>query len=129
CPGAREGRARRGRRGRGLGPGGPGHPARARPPRRRPHPRPHDEGAAQGRDARAAGDAAGLIYLGTSAFAAEVLELLPRPELVVTRPDAPKGRGRRLAAPPVADTARELGIEVLQPEDVNAVELPPGDVV
>jgi methionyl-tRNA formyltransferase len=70
-----------------------------------------------------------LIYLGTSAFAAEVLQLLPPPELVVTRPDAPRGRGRRLAAPPVADTARELGIEVIQPEDVNAIELPPGDVV
>jgi methionyl-tRNA formyltransferase len=73
-----------------------------------------------------------LIYLGTSAFAAEVLKLLAethRPELVVTRPDAPRGRGRRLAAPPVADTARELGIDVVQPEDVNAIELPPGDVV
>jgi methionyl-tRNA formyltransferase len=70
-----------------------------------------------------------LIYLGTSAFAAEVLKLLPAPELVVTRPDAPKGRGRRLHAPPVAETARELGIDVLQPEDVNAVELPHGDVV
>jgi methionyl-tRNA formyltransferase len=70
-----------------------------------------------------------LIYLGTSAFAAEVLKLLPPPELVVTRPDAPRGRGRRLAAPPVADAARELGIDVVQPEDVNAIELPPGDVV
>jgi methionyl-tRNA formyltransferase len=70
-----------------------------------------------------------LIYLGTSAFAAEVLKLLAPPELVVTRPDAPRGRGRRLAAPPVADTARELGIRVVQPEDVNTIELPPGDVV
>ena len=70
-----------------------------------------------------------MIYLGTSAFAAEVLKLLPAPELVVTRPDAPKGRGRRLAAPPVAETARELGVDVLQPEDVNAIELPAGDVV
>ena len=70
-----------------------------------------------------------MIYLGTSAFAAEVLKLLPAPELVVTRPDAPRGRGRRLAAPPVADAARELGIDVLQPEDVNAIKLPPGDVV
>jgi methionyl-tRNA formyltransferase len=70
-----------------------------------------------------------VIYLGTSAFAAAVLRLLPPPELVVTRPDAPRGRGRRLAAPPVAETARELGIEVLQPEDVNAVDLPAGDVV
>jgi methionyl-tRNA formyltransferase len=72
-----------------------------------------------------------LIYLGTSAFAAEVLKLLAethRPDLVVTRPDRPKGRGRRLQSPPVADTARELGIDLLQPEDVNATELPPGDV-
>ena len=70
-----------------------------------------------------------MIYLGTSAFAASVLKLLPPPEIVVTRPDAPKGRGRRLTAPPVADAARELGIDVLQPEDVNAIELPPGDLV
>ena len=72
-----------------------------------------------------------MIYLGTSAFAASVLKLLSathRPELVVTRPDRPKGRGRRLASPPVADAARELGIDLVQPEDVNATELPPGDV-
>ncbi len=73
-----------------------------------------------------------MIYLGTSGFAAEVLRRLAgshRPDLVVTRPDAPRGRGRRLAAPPVAETAREMGVDVLQPEDVNAIELPPGDHV
>ncbi|WP_205698664.1 methionyl-tRNA formyltransferase [Conexibacter sp. SYSU D00693] len=63
------------------------------------------------------------VYLGTSDFAAAVLRRLAgsphRPSLVVTRPDAPKGRGRKLAPPPVADTARELGIEVFQPASVN----------
>jgi methionyl-tRNA formyltransferase len=63
------------------------------------------------------------VYLGTSEFAAEVLRALAasphRPALVVTRPDRPRGRGRRLAAPPVADAARELGIAVDQPESVN----------
>jgi methionyl-tRNA formyltransferase len=63
------------------------------------------------------------VYLGTSSFAAAVLRRLAesphRPQLVVTRPDRPRGRGRRLAAPPVADTARELGIELYQPESVN----------
>jgi methionyl-tRNA formyltransferase len=63
------------------------------------------------------------VYLGTSAFAASVLRTLAgsshRPALVVTRPDRPAGRGRRLAAPPVADAARELGIELDQPESVN----------
>ncbi len=63
------------------------------------------------------------IYLGTSAFAAAVLERLAesphRPTLVVTRPDRPRGRGRRMAAPPVADAARRLGLELCQPESVN----------
>jgi methionyl-tRNA formyltransferase len=64
------------------------------------------------------------VYLGTSEFAATVLDRLAasphKPLLVVTRPDAPRGRGRKLAAPPVADTARLLDIDVFQPEDVNS---------
>ena len=65
-------------------------------------------------------------YLGTSAFAAAVLERLAatdhRPALVVTRPDRAAGRGRKLAAPPVADTARALGLDVFQPESINTDE-------
>ena len=38
-----------------------------------------------------------------------------RPRLVVTRPDAKQGRGQKLAPPPVAVLARELGIEVSSP--------------
>ncbi len=64
------------------------------------------------------------VYLGTSEFAATVLDRLAasahRPQLVVTRPDAPRGRGRKLAAPPVAERAELLGIEVFQPDDVNS---------
>jgi methionyl-tRNA formyltransferase len=64
------------------------------------------------------------VYLGTSDFAAAVLDRLAhsdhRPALVITRPDAPKGRGRALSAPPVAVKARALGIELDQPESVNA---------
>jgi methionyl-tRNA formyltransferase len=63
------------------------------------------------------------VYLGTSDFAAAVLARLAqsehRPALVVTRPDAPKGRGRAVSPPPVAETARALGIEVDQPASVN----------
>ena len=63
------------------------------------------------------------VYLGTSEFAAAVLRRLAdsphRPVLVVTRPDRPRGRGRKLAPPPVAETARELGLELAQPETVN----------
>jgi methionyl-tRNA formyltransferase len=63
------------------------------------------------------------VYLGTSEFAADVLRTLAdsphRPQLVITRPDRPRGRGRRLASPPVADAARELGIDLDQPGSVN----------
>jgi methionyl-tRNA formyltransferase len=63
------------------------------------------------------------VYLGTSVFAAAVLERLAAsdhaPALVVTRPDRPRGRGQRLQAPPVAVTARALGLALAQPEDVN----------
>ncbi len=66
------------------------------------------------------------VYLGTSDFAAAVLERLAgsphRPALVVTRPDAPKGRGRAVRPPPVADTARALGLEIDQPASVNDAE-------
>ena len=66
------------------------------------------------------------VYLGTSEFAAEVLARLAlsphRPQLVVTRPDRPAGRGRKVSSPPVAEAARRLGIATTQPEDVNGAE-------
>jgi methionyl-tRNA formyltransferase len=62
-------------------------------------------------------------YLGTSDFAAAVLRRLAgsphRPALVVAPPDRPRGRGRLSGAPPVATLATELGIDLLQAEDVN----------
>jgi methionyl-tRNA formyltransferase len=66
-------------------------------------------------------------FLGTSAFAAAVLDRLAasdhRPALVVTRPDRPAGRGRVLTPPPVATLSRELGLDVIQPEAVNTEEV------
>ena len=63
------------------------------------------------------------VYLGTSEFAAVVLRRLAgsrhRPLLVVTPPDRPRGRGRRSGSPPAAAAAAELGIELLQAENVN----------
>ncbi len=62
-------------------------------------------------------------YLGTSAFAATVLERLAgsahRPTLAIAPPDRPRGRGRHSGAPPTAALAAELGIELLQVENVN----------
>jgi methionyl-tRNA formyltransferase len=63
------------------------------------------------------------VYLGTSEFAVAVLERLAatvhRPVLVVTRPDRPRGRGRKVGPPPVAEAAGRLGLELFQPESVN----------
>jgi methionyl-tRNA formyltransferase len=65
-------------------------------------------------------------YLGTSGFAATVLRRLAesshRPALVVTPPDRPRGRGQKLASPPAAEAARELGLELHQARDVNSPE-------
>lgn len=65
----------------------------------------------------------GLVYFGTSQFAAEVIIALAdgpwRPALVVSRPDARQGRGRALAPPAAAATAQHLGLPLLQPEEVN----------
>jgi methionyl-tRNA formyltransferase len=66
------------------------------------------------------------VYLGTSDFAVQVLRRLAdsphKPVLVVTRPDRPKGRGRKLQSPPVADAARLMGLPVYQPDSVNSDE-------
>jgi methionyl-tRNA formyltransferase len=67
-------------------------------------------------------------FLGTSEFAAAVLRGLAasrhRPLLVVTPPDRRRGRGRQTQPPPAAVVADELGIELLQAEDVNAAPAP-----
>ncbi|MFG2453404.1 methionyl-tRNA formyltransferase [Streptomyces sp. NPDC048512] len=61
-----------------------------------------------------------LVFAGTPEVAVPALDALiasGRHEVaaVVTRPDAPAGRGRRLVASPVAVRAEEAGIEVLKP--------------
>ena len=66
------------------------------------------------------------VYLGTSEFAAVVLERLAasphRPALVVTRPDRRRGRGQHVSPPPVALRARELGLDVIQPDQLHEPE-------
>ena len=60
-----------------------------------------------------------LVFAGTPQTAVPALEALlaSRHEVVavVTRPDAPAGRGRKVEASPVARRAAEAGIEVLTP--------------
>ncbi|UCM86781.1 methionyl-tRNA formyltransferase [Streptomyces marincola] len=61
-----------------------------------------------------------LVFAGTPEVAVPALDALLASErhevvAVVTRPDAPAGRGRRLVRSPVAERADEAGIEVLTP--------------
>src|SRR6476646_7605028 len=61
-----------------------------------------------------------LVFAGTPEVALPALEAIAgsRHELVgvVTRPDAPAGRGRKLVASPVGRRAEELGVPVLKPD-------------
>ena len=61
-----------------------------------------------------------LVFAGTPEVAVPALEAVAasRHDLVgvVTRPDAPAGRGRRLLASPVGLRAEELGVPVLKPD-------------
>ncbi|MFJ6213710.1 methionyl-tRNA formyltransferase [Streptomyces sp. NPDC092296] len=61
-----------------------------------------------------------LVFAGTPEVAVPALEALLASDrhqvvAVVTRPDAPAGRGRRLVASPAAQRAEAAGIEVLKP--------------
>ena len=60
-----------------------------------------------------------LAVAATAPFGADVLERLAASHEIaylLTRPDAPRGRGRKLAPPPAKETATRLGIPVHQPE-------------
>src|SRR5690625_3719688 len=68
-----------------------------------------------------------LVFMGTPDFAVPSLEILARngytPVAVVTGPDKPRGRGRRVSPTPVKEAAAGLGIDtILQPESVRDPE-------
>lgn len=61
-----------------------------------------------------------VVFAGTPEVALPALDAVAASDHelvgVVTRPDAPAGRGRRLVASPVAQRAEELGVPVLKPD-------------
>jgi len=67
-----------------------------------------------------------LVFMGTPEFAVpslrKLVDLGEQVVTVVTQPDRPKGRGQRLAAPPIKLLATALSIPVLQPAKVRAPE-------
>jgi methionyl-tRNA formyltransferase len=69
----------------------------------------------------------------TAPFGADLLERLAAGHDIafcLTRPDRPRGRGRRVAPPPAKEIAERLGIPVIQPPRLDAaVELPAETIV
>ena len=64
-----------------------------------------------------------LVFCGTPGFAVPALEALARAgftvDLVVTRPDKPKGRGMEMAVSPVKQAALSLELPVAQPDTIK----------
>ena len=67
-----------------------------------------------------------IVFMGTPEFAVPALKaLLEGPNqvvAVVTQPDRPKGRGRKLMPSPIKVLAKKAGIAVLQPEKARSPE-------
>ncbi|MCX7921868.1 MAG: methionyl-tRNA formyltransferase [Clostridia bacterium] len=67
-----------------------------------------------------------IVFMGTPEFAVPSLDILVKEgyeiAAVITQPDKPKGRGNKLAAPPVKEYALANGIKVLQPAKVKTQE-------
>lgn len=68
-----------------------------------------------------------IIFLGTPDFAVPALTALNknnyRIPLVITQPDRPKGRGKKLFPPPVKVCAERFGYNVIQPESIRTREI------
>jgi methionyl-tRNA formyltransferase len=66
-----------------------------------------------------------LAVAATAPLGADVLERLAARHDVaylLTRPDRPRGRGRKLASPPAKEAAERLGIEVRRPERLDGFD-------
>ena len=73
-----------------------------------------------------------LAVAATAPLGADVLERLAAKHDVaylLTRPDRPRGRGRKVAPPPAKETAERLGLEVRQPERLDDSFEPEVDTV
>lgn len=71
-------------------------------------------------------DSKRIVFMGTPEFAVPCLERLISDGheivAVVTQPDRPKGRGRKLTASPVKETALQHNLAVMQPERIKSPE-------
>ena len=68
-----------------------------------------------------------IVFCGTPEFAVPTLKhLLTQPEFevagVITQPDRPSGRGKKVTPSPVKEAALEAGVPIHQPEKIRAPE-------
>ena len=67
-----------------------------------------------------------IIFMGTPDFAVpcleEIIQRQHQVQAVITQPDRPKGRGKKLAPPPVKEKALQYNIPVYQPEKVRDLD-------
>jgi len=67
-----------------------------------------------------------IIFIGTADFGGSVLEKLADSKenklMVVTQPDRPQGRGRKILPTHIKKVALSKGLEVFQPENINNEE-------
>lgn len=68
-------------------------------------------------------DPPSIVFMGTPDFAVPSLNALHQSPFdltwVITQPDRPRGRGRKLSPPPVKEAAGQMGYDVSQPPDVR----------
>jgi methionyl-tRNA formyltransferase len=66
-----------------------------------------------------------ILFIGTSAFSVPALKKLKEKNLniisVITQPDRPVGRKKEMTPPPVKVIAKELGLPILQPENISTI--------
>ena len=74
-----------------------------------------------------------IAVAATAPFGADILERLAADHdiaLLLTRPDKPRGRGRKLAPTAAKETAERLGIPVAQPAKLDeSIEIPADTIV
>ncbi len=65
-----------------------------------------------------------IIFIGTSSFGVSILEKLISLKkdivAVVTQPDRPGGRGKKLLSSPIKKLTANTGLNLFQPEDINS---------
>jgi len=67
-----------------------------------------------------------IVFMGTPEFAVPSLKILHENGFeivgVVTAPDKPKGRGKKLQGTPVKEYAESVGLKVLQPTNLKSTD-------